>query len=202
MGTRNLTAVFSGGEYKIAQYGQWDGYPSGAGVNILDFLSKEGNIYKLVTALDNVRFLEPEGQDKEFIESYDKNAPEWSSDPDNRTEDQIYWFNTYASRNIGSDILRVVSSSNDEEILLNNRLSFAGDSLFCEYAYVIDLDKGVFEAYEGFNEEKVTEGRFVSGDESLDDSKYEPVKIVKSYNLNNLPTEEEFLSDLEPEDEE
>ena len=26
MGTRNLTAVFMDGEYKVAQYGQWDGY--------------------------------------------------------------------------------------------------------------------------------------------------------------------------------
>ena len=28
MGTRNLTCVFKDGEYKVAQYGQWDGYPS------------------------------------------------------------------------------------------------------------------------------------------------------------------------------
>ena len=27
MGTRNLTAVYLDGEYKIAQYGQWDGLP-------------------------------------------------------------------------------------------------------------------------------------------------------------------------------
>lgn len=25
MGTRNLTIVYSNGEYKVAQYGQWDG---------------------------------------------------------------------------------------------------------------------------------------------------------------------------------
>ena len=38
MGTRNLTAVFMDGEYKVAQYGQWDGYPSGQGVDILNIL--------------------------------------------------------------------------------------------------------------------------------------------------------------------
>lgn len=26
MGTRNLTIVYSNGEYKVAQYGQWDGF--------------------------------------------------------------------------------------------------------------------------------------------------------------------------------
>jgi hypothetical protein len=38
MGTRNLTMVISKGEYKIAQYGQWDGYPSGQGSVVLNFL--------------------------------------------------------------------------------------------------------------------------------------------------------------------
>lgn len=27
MGTRHLTAVVIDGDYKVAQYGQWDGYP-------------------------------------------------------------------------------------------------------------------------------------------------------------------------------
>lgn len=31
MGTRNLTAVYLDGQYKVAQYGQWDGYPEGRG---------------------------------------------------------------------------------------------------------------------------------------------------------------------------
>ena len=38
MGTRGLTQVILDGEYKISQYGQWDHYPSGAGVEVLDFL--------------------------------------------------------------------------------------------------------------------------------------------------------------------
>ena len=32
MGTRNLTAVYLDGQYKVAQYGQWDGYPEGQGI--------------------------------------------------------------------------------------------------------------------------------------------------------------------------
>ena len=29
MGTRHITAVVSEGQFVVAQYGQWDGYPTG-----------------------------------------------------------------------------------------------------------------------------------------------------------------------------
>lgn len=38
MGARNLTAVYLDGQYKVAQYGQWDGYPEGQGITVLTFL--------------------------------------------------------------------------------------------------------------------------------------------------------------------
>jgi hypothetical protein len=39
MGTRHLIAAKIDGVYKLAQYGQWDGYPDGQGVAVLDFLA-------------------------------------------------------------------------------------------------------------------------------------------------------------------
>ncbi|MHC5949058.1 hypothetical protein ACVXZ3_04645 [Providencia hangzhouensis] len=38
MGTRHLICVAKDGDYKVAQYGQWDGYPSGQGLTLLTFL--------------------------------------------------------------------------------------------------------------------------------------------------------------------
>jgi hypothetical protein len=38
MGTRNLTRVICDGKTKVAQYGQWDGYPEGQGKTVLNFL--------------------------------------------------------------------------------------------------------------------------------------------------------------------
>lgn len=38
MGTRHFIGVKQNGEFKVAQYGQWDGYPSGQGANVLKFL--------------------------------------------------------------------------------------------------------------------------------------------------------------------
>ena len=41
MTTRSLTAVKVDGEYKIAQYGHYDGYPLGQGIYVLKFLLED-----------------------------------------------------------------------------------------------------------------------------------------------------------------
>ena len=38
MGTRHLICAVSDNKYRIAQYGQWDGYPGGQGLAVLTFL--------------------------------------------------------------------------------------------------------------------------------------------------------------------
>jgi len=38
MGTRNITRVISNGQLKVCQYCQWDGYPTGAGADIANFI--------------------------------------------------------------------------------------------------------------------------------------------------------------------
>ena len=200
MGTRNLTAVFSGGEYKVAQYGQWDGYPSGQGAKILSFLSDNGNIKNLQSNLGKVRFLDPQGVDKDFCESYDKNAPKWSNEPDNRTAEQIRWFVSYISRDIGGDILSSIADSKDKEIVIKNSIDFAGDSLFCEWAYVIDFDKGTLEVFRGFNTDPLERNDRFYGVKT-DSDKYHPVKLFHTFQLDNLPKKDEFISILEPDDE-
>jgi len=40
MGTRHLICVVKGKEYIVAQYGQWDGYPTGQGIGVLNFFKK------------------------------------------------------------------------------------------------------------------------------------------------------------------
>jgi len=56
MGTRYLTAVVDKNEYKVAQYGQCDGYPSSAGAFILKFLENPKMIARLRQNLVNVKF--------------------------------------------------------------------------------------------------------------------------------------------------
>jgi hypothetical protein len=171
MGTRNLTMVIDQeGTTKIAQYGQWDGYPEGQGSTTLKFLKTKGNLEKLIANLPKVRFIDFEGKDKEFVEAYQKNAPRWSNEPDNRTVEQKRWFDVYMTRDLGAEILHSVAYSVDDEILLKDESDFGLDTVMCEWVYVIDLQKSKFIV--------------------LNDLKSEP---LKTFSLKRLPSLKTFL---------
>lgn len=180
MGTRNLTAVVMDGEYKIAQYGQWDGYPEGQGLVALDFL-KNHDLSKFRKILNDVKFLDVENMTEKEIQHINDNF---------KTD-----YN-HLSREHGAGILKLVFDGARE---LKNDISFAKDSLFCEWAYVIDLDSNKFEVYTGFNKGNLLVGRFASED-SNSDSEYGPVVLAKAYDLNNLPDDDDFVNDFKSDD--
>lgn len=80
-----------------------------------------------------------------------------------------------------------------------NKLSFAADSLFCEYAYVVDLDQRTFEVYKGYNQHPVEPEERFANMEGKDE--YYPVKHLTTFSLDALPTNEEFLEITEKSDE-
>jgi hypothetical protein len=175
MGTRNLTIVINqNGEKKVSQYGQWDGYPSGVGIDVLAFLSNKELFEKFLNNLSKTRFLDVDGFDKDFIESYNKNAPQWSDEPDKRTEKQKDWFNNYITRDLASKVLINIANSEDKEIILKNAEEQDDDVWgWIEWCYLIDLQKNTLEVYT---------------------KKGSPIKV---YSLIDLPSKETFLSDLE-----
>ena len=118
MGTRNLTLVKDKeGKTKVAQYGQWDGYPEGQGSTILNFIRSKENRDTLAEVLKNVQFfnLEVAPQSiKDYIEGYDKRCAAWSNEPDNRTEADRYWFDNLISRDVCGKILENLIAINVE----------------------------------------------------------------------------------------
>jgi hypothetical protein len=190
MGTRNLTLVLLNGEYKVAQYGQWDGYPSGQGLVVLNFL-RTMEIDKMRTALDHVKF------------PTDEEAKQLTDKVDTQGKiDGVDWLEIYPqfSRDICAKILELVYTNKEEVLLLKNSLNFAADSLFCEWAYLVNLDNDTLEVYKGFNKSRLNEfDRFLFLEEKAEDD-YHPIKIVKSYLLSALPTDEDFVSELTGKD--
>ena len=181
MGTRNLTIVISDNKTKIAQYGQWDGYPGGQGLTALNFL-RAADLEDFKSKLSKISFFNSDISEKQ-----------WEQRP-------------YLSRDLGAKILNAVMYGNFEQSdyphpnkIINcnvdklvDSYDFNEDSLFCEWAYVIDLDENVFEVYRGFNQNPLNKNeRFYK--KSPNTSGYYPIKLLKSYNLDNLPGDDDFL---------
>lgn len=190
MGTRNLTMVISEGQTRVAQYGQFDGYPSGQGATALEFL-KTVDMEKFKEQLKKVRFVNDE--DRKEMEVFLKKIgvkDGWLNTIQAEKYNKKY---PYFSRDHAARILELIYTSKEKEILLSDETNFAGDSLFCEWCYVIDLDKRVLEVYKGFNKEPLTESeRFFSIPKDKD-GKYHQVKFVKSFSFDELPEEDEFV---------
>ena len=145
MGTRNLTAVVLDGEYKVAQYCQWDGYPSGQGATIAKFIEKEMNFKKFKKAVSNCRFITEEEVGNLWKEAGADSSGMVSMD----VSDSFKEKHPQLHRDTGAEVLKMIQEHNG--LKLHNEIEFAADSLFCEWAYVLDLDMKVLEIYRGFN---------------------------------------------------
>lgn len=138
MGTRGLTKVIDkNGITKVAQYGQWDHYPSGQGANILNFLTEDFSIVKkLEMALDKCEFVSDDVRSVIYA-GYAERYPE--SDEMDRFTVILPNF----SRDTGSDILKVILYSAGK-VQLTDESDFENDDLFCEGVYTINYQTREF----------------------------------------------------------
>ena len=177
MGTRSLIVVVKNDEIKVAQYSQYDGYFGSTGQLIKEFVQNKEKVNLLNKKIDLCRFLT-------------KNEVDELNERLSNGEDIFQDF-PQLSRNLGVDILDYIIDQNEETCLLDKR-KFALDSLFCEYAYVVNLDTEIVEFYLGFNTNKNADfGRFKDLENLLsEDEKYRTVALLKSYKFNEIPTME------------
>lgn len=191
MGTRNLTMVYLDGEFKVSQYGQWDGNPGGQGASALNFLL---NTFDRETFISKVKAL---------VKPDQKRIDEINADEN--------WYKTYPhlSRDMGAKILECIQKS-DKGLEHLPRIDFAADSLMCEFVYVLDLDKNTFEIYRGFNKRPLTKkDRFFflisksPGNPShrSKEDQYYPVKLMRAYSLKKLPTVDQMILECDKEGE-
>ena len=184
MRTRNLTIVKKDGKYVVAQYGQRDGYPEGNGVILYNFAKDKNNIELLREKVCNCVYIDEVECDE--LETKFSNS-------DCSYEKFLLTYPQF-SRDIGTDILHLIMQSSNE-IKLINHIDFIADSLFCEWAYIIDLDSDTFEVFKGFNTKKLSkDDRFF---EFETEDKYHPCKLAIAWKFDNLPeTEEDFTKSI------
>ena len=119
MGTRGLTQVILDGEYKISQYGQWDHYPSGAGVEVLDFLrTMDADAFK-----DKLRALDTSPVDIRALYA---------------TPSEPTYPSSVSLTPSGPGILTSVYDGSVTHVSVDL------DETWCEYIYIIDFDTGNF----------------------------------------------------------
>jgi len=133
MGTRHLIQVNYNGEKKIAQYGQWDGYPSGQGVSVLLFLTDPMNLTYLLRRFREyydwaqIRFFK-EGEPEQIDKALSVLPKELKS----YVYDQLL-----QNRDLGADILERVCLNS--MCLLVDDEEFKHDLISCEYHHLIEI---------------------------------------------------------------
>ena len=201
MGTRNLTMVVLDGEYKVAQYSQWDGYPSGQGETVLRFIldklggsSVKTTMFKL--AINKCKFLTDQEIKNKWIEcGADPNHDMVGMEVSNKFKQnypELY-------RDSGAGVLSLIQNGVSE---LQDSIDFAADSLFCEWAYLLDLDNEVLEIYKGFVKEPLEEkDRFyyLQGQCKKD---YFPVRLLSKIPFDKLKADTMEILQREMDEEE
>lgn len=209
MGTRGFITFVVDGVEKTA-YQQFDSYPAGLGLTVLEWLRDEvhlnnpTNRTRLWRAAHDLRVVEG-------AERLTKATPvtpadverlaEWTDlnvDQGRRVvesgEKLPTWYQLLrGTQGLPGEILRAG--------VVENAAKFPRDSLFAEWGYVIDLDDNDLEVYQGFQEEPHSVGRFAARGPVNDEpafqhrsSVYYPCKRVAAWPLDELPTNDEFIA--------
>ena len=196
MGTRNLTVVFMDGEYRVAQYGQWDGYPEGQGLTCLRFLRDQMNEKEFRENLSHIKYIDARKLQRMWMD--------YGMDDDGsipiKDADRFRAAFPEFSRDTGAEILTMIQNNRITSNCLEDSLTFASESLFCEWAYVVDFDKRTFEVYKGFNKTPLEESdrfyflRMYEDPGEYSGGVYHGVKIVNSFSLDDLPSDDAFLN--------
>lgn len=181
MGTRGLYGLRKN-DFDKTTYNHFDSYPDCLGRKIIEFINKYGN--KLEEMYDNIILVNEEQkatkeQVEECFQYLDLSVSE-------KREDEWYCL----LRNTQGDLEPYL---NGLKYMIDNH-DFILDSLFCEYAYIINLDTNKLEFWVGFQSKSDPNNRY--GTNKLEEnSKYYPCKLMKEIDLTEIMAMDEVAID-------
>jgi hypothetical protein len=165
MGTRHLTIVKVNGKVKIAQYGQWDGYPMGQGAVIADFLQNKMDLELFKKQVRSLKKITKKALETTWIDcGAEEGSPTVSMAVAKVHSESFPQF----SRDTGAKILNLIHNGTLEsqghdfkskqllkKVISGYKVTHVDLDLDflkspgCEYAYEIDLDEKTVSVYVG-----------------------------------------------------
>lgn len=175
MGTRGAVGFRLNDQDKV-KYNHHDSYPDGLGKTVVDFIIKTRGI-DLKPFVECIRLVT---EDK---------LP---------TPMEINRYSEFFRKNVGRNtqagwysLLREAQGKlepylNGLDVMIDSH-EFLTDSLFCEFAYIINLDTNELEFYKGFNKDPNAPGRYAAlHDDDGDNYRYYGVRLIKTWPLNRV----------------
>jgi hypothetical protein len=184
MGTRGAFGFRIDGEDKLA-YNQYDSYPTGLGLSMI-VACKTYPFEQLLAAADSLEVIDSSKPPTEEQKQKCREAGTVNLGVSNQSEDDWYCLLRNAQGDIDSYVQGKVP-------FLDNSAGFLKDSLFCEWAYIINIDDKTLEIYKGFNKNPKAPGRYAALSEP-GNSGYYGVRLFRTLALSEL-----YKSDIDAE---
>lgn len=179
MSTRGAVGFKLDNEWKVT-YNHSDSYPEQLGMRVLEFCKQVDNWDSMKYRVGIVRMVSqdstPSVSDIHYYNQY--------SDLSVSNQSLQDWYCLLRGLQ-GGKILYEIEAGRCE-IMIDNQL-FMGDGLFCEWAYVIDLDDMTLKVYKGGYKSKHDTFLPKGIGNKPDDYGYYAVKLLYAYDLYNLP---------------
>lgn len=141
MSTRGAYGFFKDGQSKLT-YNHMDSYPRGLGMLMLQVISGTDDD-ELEEAFNRIELIPHDSEGRKLTGEEYVHVRKYVALPMDMPADGVDWYT--ALRDIQGELMPYV---NGLKYMIDNK-GFMGDSLFCEWAYVINLDDKVLEVYKG-----------------------------------------------------
>ena len=152
MGTRSSYGFRSEGKDYL-MYSQFDGYPTGLGLNLMEQL-KYLTVCNMKTGVARLVAVDEDSEPKDVLdnEEYQELFEMFHQEVSKGTD----WYSFLRGSQQNISIYFTEEKPLKYFIEANN---FIHDSLFCEYAYIVNLDTEMLEFYRGYNT-SINSGRY------------------------------------------
>lgn len=177
MGTRGAIGFRIKRQDKVT-YNHSDSYPEYLGKKVVEYIQTQ-TIESLKKTAENIILVQedsiPTAKQLEECKSWNNFSVGKGTDED--------WY--CVLRESQGDLS---TYSNGLKYMIDNK-SFLLDSLFCEYAYIINLDNNTLEFYFGYNKFPITKGRYSKQKqvvESAYDNGYYGVVLIEKFPLHEI----------------